>query len=205
MTTKTGIERKACFGDYQAEIAGPRKCDWCADCPECSTLSPIVKTVPVEIKAVAAKLDSGKPKLSLIHPAMMSILLKDIKEAPLIKYAMILLAEVAHCKDEDVFDAYVEGAVMQIMSYVEGGVSALKLVTTAMEYGANKPEYGRNNWKKGMEWSRLIDAAQRHGLAILRGEEIDQESGNHHAGHMLASIHMLIGMKHLEVGTNDLY
>ena len=199
-------ERKGCFGDYQAELAGPRECDWCADCPECSTLSPLVKIVKAQDeKTTAVKLDNGKPKLSLIHPSMMSLLLADLKHPAAIKGAMLDLAEAAHTRTEDEFDAYIEKAVESIKVYLEGGSSCLRMLAAAMEYGANKPEYGRNNWKKGMEWSRLIDAAQRHGLAMLRGEEIDQESGNHHAGHMLASIHMLIGMKHLEVGTNDLY
>ena len=200
-------ERKGCFGDYQAEFAEPRKCDWCADCPECSTLSPVVKkTINAESTTVAVKLDNGKPKLSLIHPSTMrALLISGRKELDKIKDAICCLSEAAHAKDDAAFIAYTYQALSDIVAYVEGEQSAIRLLTVAMEYGANKPEYGRNNWKKGMEWSRLIDAAQRHGLAMLRGEEIDQESGNHHAGHMLASIHMLIGMKHLKVGTNDLY
>lgn len=154
----------------------------------------------------AAKLDTGKRKLSLIHPSTMSAILTSQDSGKgRIRDAIYHLSEVAHAESEADFISNVYQAIADIVKFVGNELEALEQMTIAMEYGANKPEYGRNNWKKGMEWSRLVDAAQRHGLAILQGEDVDKDSGNLHVAHMLASVHMLIGNYTLKVGTNDLY
>lgn len=62
----------------------------------------------------------------------------------------------------------------------------------ALTYGANK--YGRYNFKKGIEYTRLSAACMRHLTAFLEGEDIDSESGNHHVHHALASLAMLADM-----------
>ena len=153
----------------------------------------------------AVKEDSGKRKLSLIHPAMMNLLLPDKDGYELIRQAVMHLSHAAHAKDENAFLISIEDALEEIEMIIGSREWMVELTAVAMEYGANKPEYGRNNWKKGMEWSRLLDAALRHGLAILKGEEVDQDSGNSHLCHMLGSIHMLIGNRAMGVGTNDIY
>lgn len=154
----------------------------------------------------AVKLDTGKRKLSLIHPSTMSVMLSHSRDGVSeIVDAIYYLSEVAHAANGGDFLAYAYQALAEITKFVGGDIAALEQMTIAMEYGANKPEYGRNNWKKGMEWSRLIDAAQRHGLAIVRGEQVDADSGNLHVAHKLASIHMLLGNQAMSVGTNDLY
>lgn len=66
---------------------------------------------------------------------------------------------------------------------------ALAAMAQAFEYGARK--YARNNYKKGMAWTRLIDAALRHITAFAHGEDIDSESGNGHIAHALACLAML--------------
>ena len=152
----------------------------------------------------AVKLDQGKRKLSLIHPSVMGIMLTSGGKTRL-KDAIYHLSEAAHTDTDGGFIAFIYQALADIVSHVGDEATALELMTIAMEYGANKPEYGRNNWKKGMEWSRLVDAAQRHGLAILAGEDVDKDSGNPHVAHMLASIHMLLGNHAMKVGTNDIY
>jgi len=45
-----------------------------------------------------------------------------------------------------------------------------------------------------MEYTRLADAAYRHLSQFMDGEDIDQESGNNHLFHALASIAMLVDM-----------
>ncbi len=45
-------------------------------------------------------------------------------------------------------------------------------------HGAKK--YGDRNWEKGIVFSRLIAAAQRHLHSFVCGEDSDQESGCHH-------------------------
>lgn len=68
--------------------------------------------------------------------------------------------------------------------------SALWGMAQAFTYGANK--YGKWNYKEGMEYTRLADAAYRHLSQFMDGEDIDQESGNNHLYHALASIAMLV-------------
>lgn len=57
-------------------------------------------------------------------------------------------------------------------------------------YGSKK--YARNNYKKGMEWSRVIDAALRHLYAFADGENFDKESKLHHLSHCKANLTMLM-------------
>lgn len=116
------------------------------------------------------------------------------------------LAYAAHAKTGADLSIKISDAVGNILISMSGNrIEAISEAAKAMEYGEAKPEYGRNNWKKGMEWSRLIDAAQRHLLAILDEEMIDKDSGNTHVAHAFGSIHMLLGNIALGVGTNDIY
>lgn len=65
----------------------------------------------------------------------------------------------------------------------------------AFAYGAGK--YGRDNFKKGIEVTRTIDAALRHIFAFLDGEELDPESLEGHLSHASASLAMTIyNLKH---------
>lgn len=49
-------------------------------------------------------------------------------------------------------------------------------------FGAAK--YAAHNWRNGIDASRLIAAAYRHLGAINKGEDLDPESGDHHAYHL---------------------
>jgi hypothetical protein len=73
----------------------------------------------------------------------------------------------------------------------------------AFTYGANK--YADHNFKKGIKYSRLADAAFRHLLAFVDGEDIDPESKNSHLGHALASIAMLTYMHANKPEMDDRY
>jgi hypothetical protein len=57
-------------------------------------------------------------------------------------------------------------------------------------HGAVK--YARGQWLKGMSFSGILAAAQRHTLAMVRGEDIDPESGLPHAAHVRACMAMLL-------------
>lgn len=74
-------------------------------------------------------------------------------------------------------------------------------IARAMEHGANK--YGRDNYKKGMQWTRVADALLRHTTAWLSGEETDTESGLNHLYHSGACINMLIYYIENQVGLDD--
>ena len=57
------------------------------------------------------------------------------------------------------------------------------------EYGANK--YSAWNWAKGMPWSVPLACISRHAQAIIKGQELDGESGCSHWGHIICNILML--------------
>ncbi len=58
----------------------------------------------------------------------------------------------------------------------------LLMVGNVMGFGAQK--YAAHNWRGGIAYSRLIAAALRHLLAILKGEDLDPESGFPHTAHL---------------------
>lgn len=59
---------------------------------------------------------------------------------------------------------------------------ALVGVANVLAFGANK--YAAHNWRGGIKYSRLIAAALRHIFALMRGEDIDPESGLPHVDHL---------------------
>jgi len=54
-----------------------------------------------------------------------------------------------------------------------------------LRFGANK--YNPQNWRGGISYSRLLGACFRHLLALLRGEDVDKESGLGHVFHLACS------------------
>lgn len=78
---------------------------------------------------------------------------------------------------------------------------ALEQEALAFKHGAKK--YGQWNFKKGMDWTRLIDASLRHIAAFKDGEDMDPESGYHHLGHARACLSMLLDYFYNELGTDD--
>jgi hypothetical protein len=54
-----------------------------------------------------------------------------------------------------------------------------------LEYGANK--YAPKNWQKGLDKSEILESLQRHVAKLFDGENIDQESGLHHIGHIMCN------------------
>jgi hypothetical protein len=76
---------------------------------------------------------------------------------------------------------------------------ALEGTAKALTFGANK--YNAHNFKKGIQYSRLVDAAMRHIIAWVNGEDNDPESGLSHIDHALASLSML---KYMEVNKPEM-
>ena len=59
---------------------------------------------------------------------------------------------------------------------------ALEGIAKVLTFGAKK--YSAHNWRGGISYSRLIGALLRHAFAIIRGEDIDPESGLPHVDHL---------------------
>jgi len=69
---------------------------------------------------------------------------------------------------------------------------ATEEVMKVFTFGAEK--YGDFNWRKGLEFSRLWGAAQRHQMAFWQGQDLDEESGLPHIAHAVANLMMLMEM-----------
>ncbi|WP_407965903.1 dATP/dGTP diphosphohydrolase domain-containing protein [Bartonella sp. C271] len=70
-----------------------------------------------------------------------------------------------------------------------------------LEFGANK--YGANNWRSGMNWSRLYGAALRHLLAWFGGEDKDLESGLPHLAHAACCLLFLMEYETQQIGCDN--
>lgn len=80
---------------------------------------------------------------------------------------------------------------------------ALLAEARVMAFGAEK--YGRDNWRKGMDWSRLTDAALRHLLAFIDGETLDPETGLPHLAHVRCCTAFLLTYAAQNLGRDDRY
>jgi hypothetical protein len=69
--------------------------------------------------------------------------------------------------------------------------------------GATK--YADHNWRKGMKWSRLLDAAHRHMMAWQLGENLDAESQLPHLAHACWNLMALLEYEKRGFGENDLW
>ena len=73
---------------------------------------------------------------------------------------------------------------------------------SVLTYGAQR--YAPRNWEKGIPYSELFGAAQRHLLAYQQGEALD-ESGLPHLWHAFCNIGMLLTMDSRRPDLDDLH
>jgi len=78
---------------------------------------------------------------------------------------------------------------------------ALIAEAQVLAFGATK--YGRDNWRGGMDWSRLTDAALRHLTAFIDGEDVDPETGISHLAHARCCMGFLLAYAELGLGRDD--
>lgn len=67
---------------------------------------------------------------------------------------------------------------------------AITELARVLTYGAKK--YEPNNWRKGIEHTRIISAMMRHIVAYNAGDDFDGESGLHHMAHAMCCCMFLI-------------
>lgn len=80
---------------------------------------------------------------------------------------------------------------------------ALTEIAKVMTFGAKK--YASHNWRKGIEWGRLIGAAQRHIAAFNDGEDLDPESDLSHLAHAGCCIMFLLWHTQKKTELDDRY
>ena len=75
------------------------------------------------------------------------------------------------------------------------------LIDIARVLMKGKETYGRDNWRKGLAWSRCYAAALRHLFAWHKGETTDPETGLNHLAHAACEILFLLEFSrtHLEL------
>lgn len=81
--------------------------------------------------------------------------------------------------------------------------SALIEEAKVMTYGAQK--YAPHNWRKGMPYTRVLDAALRHINAFNGGEDKDPETGLSHLAHARCCLAFLIEYQESGIGEDDRY
>ncbi len=62
---------------------------------------------------------------------------------------------------------------------------ALEPMVRVLMSGAEK--YDSHNWKKGLQYTEIIESMQRHMNAFIDGEDNDPESKLSHVGHILCN------------------
>lgn len=80
---------------------------------------------------------------------------------------------------------------------------ALEELAKVLDFGRQK--YDAHNWRKGMKWSRVADAAMRHLTSWYDGEDKDKESGLSHLGHCLCCLAFLATYQQEQLGEDDRY
>lgn len=68
--------------------------------------------------------------------------------------------------------------------------AALDEEAAVFAFGSTK--YDVHNWRKGMPWSKMINAALRHLTSFNDGDDFDNESALHHLAHVRACCAFLI-------------
>jgi len=63
-------------------------------------------------------------------------------------------------------------------------------IAKVLSFGASK--YGDHNWRRGMAWSRIYAATQRHLMKWNAGQEMDEESGESHLAHAAVNLIFLL-------------
>ena len=64
-----------------------------------------------------------------------------------------------------------------------------------LAFGAKK--YARNNWKKGLVFSEILDSMMRHIAELQEGNWLDEDSGLPHIGHLQCNSLFLGGKENI--------
>lgn len=62
---------------------------------------------------------------------------------------------------------------------------AIEELIRVLEAGAKK--YSKDNWKTGLPFSDVLDSAERHIMALKKGQLKDEETGLCHTAHVMAN------------------
>lgn len=82
-------------------------------------------------------------------------------------------------------------------------IPAELIVELARVYSVGALKYAPRNWEKGMDWSKVIDSADRHYTKWLAGLVVDPETGCHHLAHAIWNLTALLVYQMRGIGNDD--
>lgn len=86
-----------------------------------------------------------------------------------------------------------------------GLLSSVAVVEIAKVMTFGKKKYAAHNWRKGINYSRLLSAALRHIFAYLGGESKDPETGLSHLGHACCCLMFILEFEVTKPELDDRY
>lgn len=87
------------------------------------------------------------------------------------------------------------------LRYSQLSTSAIRSIVEVLEFGATK--YPIHNWRKGFDYTIVLDSIQRHLEAFKELEDKDKESGLSHIAHVLTNAMFLQHMINHGTGNDD--
>jgi hypothetical protein len=105
--------------------------------------------------------------------------------------------------------AVVEKKELEGAMKFDNGKSPVSLIPRSALIGAanvlqmGKKKYSAHNWRKGMDWSRLVDATMRHLMLWNEGVDLDEESKLNHLHHSLVNLMFLCEYQEKGLGNDD--
>lgn len=87
--------------------------------------------------------------------------------------------------------------------YCSDLLSTLSLIELSKVATMGAKKYEKHNWRKGMDWSRILNAVYRHLDAFKLGENLDPESKLPHLAHAFWGLMVLTEFQLTGNGKND--
>ena len=78
-------------------------------------------------------------------------------------------------------------------------------LSEVLRFGASGGKYEDHNWRKGLQWSRVIGATLRHLFSFMGGEDKDPESGLSHVAHAMCNLMFLSEFEETHKELDDRY
>lgn len=107
---------------------------------------------------------------------------------PTVKFRTLdeIIADLSYCDYKnmwgDIKDTLAERKNDDKLRYSLVDVESIEGLIKVLEFGAKK--YSPNNWQKGLTYTSIYDSLMRHMTAIMKGEDVDPESGLPHIDHV---------------------
>lgn len=84
-------------------------------------------------------------------------------------------------------------------------ISPIALFKLAQVMSDGAVKYDAHNWRKGFNWTRISDSAQRHLSMWIAGMDKDPDSGRSNLAHLMACVMMLLEFEDTYPDQDDRY